>query len=856
MDGPRLVILIILLLILVASPDTQLPSPSQQRELDYQVTQERYALDLLNISSYGDLSPASNKWVNLTGLRKHDGYAWDLLPSVQERARQQRSMLVEAWNRSSQDEPFSTTSDDTVIANATLPEASLKPGIPFYRNVTGIVRGRWVRSNLEDGTKPPVLNLTALVPRMAYTTDRYTRNMTGSEGGVLIRFDEKQSHIIPSEDTSAREITADLTLEDDHSSGNVWHMTLHGVHFPQDGSIILTTTGPRFAGIFALPYFALSPESFTSARKLLTHTLDVAIKTQERASETNALSPWSSSPESPSDFLMPTPSCEYLIYMQQHPMKVGLAEVEMIEAELRNPIGRPDLESLPLQMSALVFSPDCGFVLESKGPPNYAQHHGLHLQGPKLETYIQDSTRAILALGGIICGQIFLLLRQMREASTPSTKSRISHYTVAMLTLGDGFISFSIFMISIFLNVALLPLVSTGFLAFFSAGFLGLRFWTDIWTVQRPERERNQHRRQQEGYNTNNSSQAFSIPVQNTPITLAGADTLPLPVTAARTGTSTVPLTDLPTAISTSERPQHSVPQNQSTNSPTLVESPRESVPTNTARLELSSVYARFYSVLIVILLFTLHSTTWPSLFRTVYVRALSVSYLSFLSPQIYRNVIRNCRKALQWRFLIGQSFLRILPYAYFYLYRDNVLFVDADSNWMIALLGWLWFQMCILTSQELFGPRFLVPQMCSRLIPAAYDYHPILREEDEERGGSMPIGVTQASTSAADATMATSASNTGQASKERDDLRQDKKIFDCAICMQVLEVSVVPRDGESQGMSNSVSALGVGVKDWIFGRRAYMVTPCRHIFHSVCLESWMRYRLQCPICRDDLPPL
>jgi len=28
------------------------------------------------------------------------------------------------------------------------------------------------------------------------------------------------------------------------------------------------------------------------------------------------------------------------------------------------------------------------------------------------------------------------------------------------------------------------------------------------------------------------------------------------------------------------------------------------------------------------------------------------------------------------------------------------------------------------------------------------------------------------------------------------------------------------------------------------------MVTPCRHVFHSNCLEGWMRFRLQCPNCR------
>ncbi|KAL8857569.1 MAG: hypothetical protein Q9178_005897 [Gyalolechia marmorata] len=814
MDVPRLVFLTILLLILFVSPDTQSPSPSQRRELDYLVTHERYAFDLLNTSSYGDFNPAANKWINVTGLRKHDGYAWDLLPKVQERARQHKSLLVQAWIRSLQNERTDFTSDHTVVTNATLTEATVVPEIPYYHNVTGLVRGRWVRSSVGHGFRPPALNLSALVPRMTYATDRYTRNMTGTEGALRVSLDEKQSTTVQLDDTYAREIKAKLTLEDDSSSGNIWHMTLHGVHHPRDGSILLITTGARFAGIFALPHFAFSPDFFTLARKLLTQTLDVAIKTQERASETNALSPWSSLPESPSDFHMPTPNCEYLVYLQQHPMSAGSSDVRIIESELRDPTGRSGTKSLPLRMSALIFSPDCGFVLESKGPPNYAQQHGLHLQGPKLETYIQSSRRAIVALAIVICGEILLLLRQMREASTPSTKSRVSIYTVGMLAMGDCFISFSIFIVGLSLDAAVLPSVTTAFLAFFCGSFLGMKFLMDIWTVQRPERERNERRRQQEGLNVSNSpGQAPSMPVQNAIITLAGADTLPLPVTAPELSV---------TLPATSGERQSAMPR-ESPNPPTTDELPRENAQVNTARLELSSLYTRFYIVLVALLLLALHSTMWPTLFRTFYIRLLSTSYLSFHTPQIYRNIIRNCRKALLWRFLVGQSILRSLPFAYFYLYSDNVLFIEADRNWMIALVAWLWFQLCILISQELFGPRFLVPQACSRWIPAAYEYHPILREEDEEGGGSMPIGFSQASIAAADVPMASASSSSGLGSKKEEGCPKGKKVFDCAICMQGLEVLVVPRDAESQGMSNSTTALGVGVKDWVFGRRAYM---------------------------------
>ena len=37
---------------------------------------------------------------------------------------------------------------------------------------------------------------------------------------------------------------------------------------------------------------------------------------------------------------------------------------------------------------------------------------------------------------------------------------------------------------------------------------------------------------------------------------------------------------------------------------------------------------------------------------------------------------------------------------------------------------------------------------------------------------------------------------------------------------------------------------------------KRYMETPCAHAFHEDCLEGWMNYKKQCPVCRSALPPL
>ena len=34
-----------------------------------------------------------------------------------------------------------------------------------------------------------------------------------------------------------------------------------------------------------------------------------------------------------------------------------------------------------------------------------------------------------------------------------------------------------------------------------------------------------------------------------------------------------------------------------------------------------------------------------------------------------------------------------------------------------------------------------------------------------------------------------------------------------------------------------------------------HMITPCNHLFHSSCLESWLEIKQECPTCRARLPP-
>ena len=41
-----------------------------------------------------------------------------------------------------------------------------------------------------------------------------------------------------------------------------------------------------------------------------------------------------------------------------------------------------------------------------------------------------------------------------------------------------------------------------------------------------------------------------------------------------------------------------------------------------------------------------------------------------------------------------------------------------------------------------------------------------------------------------------------------------------------------------------------------ISNKQQRAVTPCNHVFHLACLERWLSFKADCPVCRRQLPPL
>ncbi|KAJ6109440.1 hypothetical protein N7486_001675 [Penicillium sp. IBT 16267x] len=803
MDNRGSFFFLMLIFYLLLSSQSRPPLIDENRQRQRELARSEHALKLLNESKYGDFNPPADRWLPFPGVRKNDSYAWDLFPHVQSRARNQlQSVLTNAGL-----EPPNGLDDPTGASPFNLTHLSL----PVYRNATGKLRGDWVRRTGDPQRMVP-LNTTAIAREHEYFTHEFSSNITGTGGTLYFDLVEGGGEELRLGEGLVREIRASVTVESEDFWGSAWYLSLFGMHFPETGGIILTTSSEKYGGIFSLPHFALSPDTYELSHRLLLKSLIDSMS--DKPDRPPTLFPWASLAGN-EQMEFPAPKCEHVIFLQQHPVMIDgvLADrltLEKIEAELRYPIGAPIPDPPLMTMSAVIFSPDCGYVLETKGTPEFPPTDTLYLSGPKHEEYSKYAARLIFVVSGAFVAQITLLLRQIKEASTPSTRSRVSFYTIALMALGDAFV-LTFIVLELYEAVSFLVLATASFLAFLSVSYIGMKFMMEIWAVQEPERREEQS--------------------ANPPAPATRPGTLPLPATAPRdSGATPIILT-----------PDQDPPENETDTPPAN----RTAAPTaGQVRSDVGAMYARFYLALFGMLILSIWAFLLPRRLGSIYARLLSGVYLSFWVPQIHRNVMRNCRKALRWDFVIGQSILRLFPFLYFLTARGNVLFIRSDWTTAFIMAGWMWVQAWILASQDILGPRFFIPRGWA---PPAYDYHPTLRDtagpdDDLEAGGTLSIASLRA-----DKQDLVSDSKDDDKQRPKD---RKKVVFDCAICMQDIEVPVLPALASAGGSSVSEGASS------ILSRRTYMVTPCRHIFHTACLESWMRLRLQCPICRDTIPPV
>ncbi|KAF5969948.1 RING-domain-containing protein [Fusarium bulbicola] len=790
------------------------------------------ALNVLNASRWGDFAPVPGKdskakpsFLNLTGFRADDNLSWGGLKRFRERSL--------AFSRHA----------IPPVGQHNLWDAG--HGEPIWLNASGTVHGEWVKPKGSISRGYNSYNLSKIAPDMDWIGDNvpWARNITGRTGRMMLRLEGNQTineyeqlptkSSVPVAGGLIRSVKGTTTIEDTHGSGHDWEMRLWGVHWPRQGVVLMTTTSEKFEGIFGLPHLTPSEDFFQSSQRLLNESIAHTIATKRENIYADQTVPWTSDLENPLYTTNPSPHCEYVMYAQVFPpsrnhFNIDIQEssrdaltsvIDAIESELQSPVGAPIPKIPKLQMSAIIYSPDCGFFLETKGPPDFGPSEAQHLTGMKIEVQLYQVKTWILVYAIVVFGQVNLLKNQMRESCTPSTMGRVSFWTIAMMLMVDGmtFTAAATWVSSA--GATFLPTLALLFAAFLSMT-IGGSFLAKVHEVQLPEAR---PRREREANSMGDNTNGTELPAATTP----DRSLLPGPVTAHQPAMPPPPRSQQQPVI---------VPSDQDIDAEiaaaAAVPGATTAQPAEEAPQSFQSIIGRMILSSLCIIFLAISSTTWYPNLRSLFLNLCVLIYLSLWIPQILRNTRRNCRRALGWPFVVGQSILRLLPVAYFWIKEDNFLYARSDRHAFLVFCAWLWIQLIILAAQDIIGPRFGIP---AGWAPDAWDYHPVLRDDSLEAGG-LPIGLVADDTPGIERAR----SSVDDGSKKQSTTRS----IDCAICREVLEVPVLTAEDEDTGVAG------------VFARRLYMVTPCRHIFHSACLEGWMRFRLQCPICREELPPL
>ncbi|KAJ9101236.1 hypothetical protein QFC21_003455 [Naganishia friedmannii] len=357
----------------------------------------------------------------------------------------------------------------------------------------------------------------------------------------------------------------------------------------------------------------------------------------------------------------------------------------------------------------------------------------------------------------------------MEATRTPSGLAKISFWSIGMMVASDSWMFSAHAVVAIMSdNNVSLPMLIPAFFSLCTAMIFGPRFGVMIHRVQAPEN---------------------AVPE-------------PTPTAPRNTGGQT------------GDSAQNTTP----TPAPTA---PSFSI-MNVLRADMQRYPNLRWIVPAVIILFLLFSGIVPRA-TPIFLCAL----YSFWVPQIWRNARRGNRKALQWRFVIGQSLARLALPLYAFACPDNVFFLENNKwVWMLAL--WQILQIAMLYAQERFGPAFFLPARFAP--PDAYDYHQPLPMPDSEA--------------------------------------PEQDFGNCSICMEPIMVSQIPsasgdhkhaHSGETStplaAAASGVGTVGTRVMN-INLRRTYALAPCHHLFHTECLSQWLAIKNTCPLCKRGLPPL
>ena len=203
--------------------------------------------------------------------------------------------------------------------------------------------------------------------------------------------------------------------------------------------------------------------------------------------------------------------------------------------------------------------------------------------------------------------------------------------------------------------------------------------------------------------------------------------------------------------------------------------------------------------------------------------------YLLFFSTwffQIYHSV-KNCTKPpMSFQYIFSFTLAKMIITIYLKANPYNIFELKPSYKKVIIISLTLLFELIIISLQKILGPKFFIPKYFKG---EQYDYYRNNNEINENELESICAICLV---------------------KINDDPTKESDIKYELNSSQENEIS---SDDEKSSLSEKIIN---SIKNWKnkLTKKSIMITPCHHIYHTICLETSLQSKNICPVCRSKIP--
>ena len=223
-------------------------------------------------------------------------------------------------------------------------------------------------------------------------------------------------------------------------------------------------------------------------------------------------------------------------------------------------------------------------------------------------------------------------------------------------------------------------------------------------------------------------------------------------------------------------------------------------------------------------------------------------SFIFTWLPQIIFNILYKNRVSLPIIYIISVILNRIFPSFYLNYFKNNFLRIPPNKNIAIISVISLLSLSLVLYSQTLLGPRWFLPLLKveeynfyideNELRKTKKDIdslecliclNPIIENNEKDYNNDNGLGFNE----------------TDSLVIEVNDNSMDINENNRNKCSKICKFKYKKRCCGNNSIIMNFHEFSKNIMN-----KPFMITPCKHVFHSDCLEEWFKMKKECPNCR------